>query len=232
MKKGISNLLLLLFFLSACNQQDTASEESEKVSTVSQEKRLTIADLNTRAIAEDSLLETPQPKNRQLIDDYRHFSNFVDSLYKSDPSKIELYIKLKGKELPIRVKNFDSLPDTLEKSYNIYRDTTGTIRYVLESPFNRSGDWLTTFVHYFDEKGETITFVRTSNFLHSDCTDGTAYEVSAYFFDQQQQLISKMYELKDQKGALLSPATCTFKYRKPYHIFQNLDELQKTILIK
>ena len=34
--------------------------------------------------------------------------------------------------------------------------------------------------HYFDENGQTVTFVRTSNFLHSVCTKGTAFEEAGF----------------------------------------------------
>lgn len=188
--------------------------------------------VNNLSIAEETRFSAKNPEQQRQVEAYRQSINAIDETYKTDVRRIELYMKLVEKKKPLRVRNFDRAPGNLETSYNLYRDSLGVVRFVLESPFNKSGDYLNTFAHYFDDQGRTFAFVRTSNFFHSDCTSGAASEISAYFFGQNQQLIQKMYELKASDGKPLNPDSCVFKYRKNYKIYYKRDGLLQAIDLK
>lgn len=188
--------------------------------------------INNLAIAEETRFSARNPEQKNRVEAYRQAINAIDKTYKTDVGRIELYMKLVENKKPLRVKNFDRAPGNLETSYNLYRDSLGVVRFVLESPFNKSGDYLNTFAHYFDDQGRTFAFVRTSNFFHSQCTSGAASEISAYFFDQHQQVIQKMYELKASDGKPLHPDSCVFKYRKAYKIYATRDALLQAIDLK
>jgi hypothetical protein len=205
-------------------QQQRADSMTSVITPLEPEVPLSKA-VNNLVVSEEVRFTAKNTDQKQLVEQYRQSMNSIDEIYKTNASRIELYIKLAGKNKPLRVKNFDKAPGGLESSYNLYRDEKGAVRFVLSSPFNESGDWLNTFTHYFDENGRTFAFVRTSNFMNSACTKGAASEISAYFFDQNQQLIQKMYELKGSDGKPLQPDSCVFNYRYPYHIFPSRDSL-------
>jgi hypothetical protein len=188
--------------------------------------------VNNLNISEEARFSAKNTEQKNLVEAYRQSINAIDETYKTDAGRIELYMKLAGKKQPLRVKNFDSAPGDLVSSYNLYRDSLGVVRFVLESPFNESGDYLNTFAHYFDEKGRTFAFVRTSNFFNSECISGAASEISAYFFDQNQQLIQKMYELKSPDGKALNPDSCVFQYRKNYKIYPEREAFLQSIHLK
>lgn len=215
-------LVAVSWSLFSCEPSTKPGEQTTTSDTVPAQKQ-------SLDMAEETVLLTANTEQKQLLERYRQMMNAIDQTYADDPAQIELYMKLAGRDRLLRVKNFDDAPENLVTSYNLFRDARRNVRYVLESPFSASGDWVNTYSHYFHETGRTLAFVRTSAFFDSTCAKASIREISAYFFDQNGKLIQKTYERTDGKGDSLTAAPCELSYRFPYRIYKNLADLRRQV---
>ncbi|HTE01975.1 MAG TPA: hypothetical protein VK668_21955 [Mucilaginibacter sp.] len=83
----------------------------------------------------------------------------IDDYLKKHQKEIITLAKVAGKKKPVRVLN-NKWPDGVEYSYNILKNKSGKIIFIMQSPFSESGDWDIEYHHYFDEDGKTYAFSR------------------------------------------------------------------------
>lgn len=186
--------------------------------------------INNLKICEDSVI-TPLPENQDQIVDYKKIIKEIDKTL-TDGTKVGLYAKISKTDSIVKVVNNDSWPDDTEVSYNIIKDNNGSIIYIAEYPVSESGDWSIGYRYYFNDKGNTIVFLRESNFFNSGCTDSVAKELSGYYFDTSFRIIAKEYELKSTDGTNLLNKLCEFPYYYKYTIESNLNNLKNRLKIK
>ncbi len=186
--------------------------------------------INNLKVSEDSFIN-PTADNEKLLEGYKKIISDLEKI-RSDASRIELYAKMVKSDSLIKVPNNDSWPEDTEISYNLLRGSNGGIVYFAEYPMSESGDWSIGYRYYFNDKGNTIIFIRESNFFNSECTDGVAKELSCYSFDSSFNLIAKDYELKSSDGKNLVNSRCYFPYHYEYIIESNSNELISKLKIK
>jgi hypothetical protein len=193
--KRIYLIIFGLLFCLSCNSQTEISEESNIVFNASEAK--------------------------QVESEYQKVKQLVDNIYNSEESKIELYIQENIESKIERVPNFDNIPESILRSFNIVRGSDNEVIMIAEYPFSDSGDWDITYESYFDKKGNLIAFVRLSNFFNGQCAE-IVKERSIYYYDKKHILVKKTYEIKDGEEKLLNFADCIFNYRYDYTIFVTL----------
>ena len=156
---------------------------------------------------------------------------------KMDSNKLTVLVKVPGSDSLQWVKN-GKFPDEVETTYNLLKDKTGNIVYILESPTSESGDWDIDYKSYFDSKGHLFAFERSAGFFNEECTDGSAnpaepvHEKLIKFFDTRSKPIDSVYTLVDQDKKPLNKSKCVSNYDFPYRIIFNLKSYLKANKIK
>lgn len=170
------------------------------------------------------------PKSDNL-EKLRYQKTIIDNLFNHNKDKLIVFAKLVNKDEPIQITN-GNFPDNVETTFNILEDSSGQIITVSEFPFSESGDWNIILTHYFDKDGKTFAFERQTNFYNSNCTDGVAYETKTEFYNNDFQLIDKMYKLVDDNNKNLQKEICQFPYDYEYNVSAGLVKYLQTNMIK
>lgn len=199
MKQLLSTISIFAGLTIACNSNDNKPSN------------ITVSEL----MAKPDILETLQQNKSK-----------IDTIFNYSKDKIIELAKLEDRSEPVLIKN-DNLPDNVETSYTILKDSLGKIISVSESPFSKSGDWFMIFTHYFDNNGKTFAFERQTNFFNSICTDGVAYETITEYYNSDFGLVEKEYELTDENNKVLQKDSCQLPYEYKYTVSTNLEEYLK-----
>lgn len=154
---------------------------------------------------------------------YNTLKKEIENIYKNDTTKIELYIQIDENGPIKRVPNYNNSPESYNASYNIIRNKSGEIIYILESPASESGDWNIDYESYFDDNGNLVAFIRTCSFFSGE-NDDVIRERSQYFYDSKQNLIKKTYEIKDINNKPLDYKKYTIDYRFSYTKYTTLKQ--------
>lgn len=170
----------------------------------------------------------PEP---DIIERLKYQKTNIDTLFNHSKDKLIVLAKLVDKEEAVQIKN-GNFPDNVETTFNILKDSLGSIVTVSEFPFSESGDWNIIFTHYFDKDGRTFAFERQTNFFNSICADGVAYETRTEFYNSDFQLIDKTYKLVDEKNAALLKDSCQFPYDYEYKVSSDIDKYLQAKKIK
>jgi tetratricopeptide (TPR) repeat protein len=114
-----------------------------------------------------------------------------------------------------------NFPQNTEKSYSIFRDKQGIVRYITESPVSESGDWFVSFDYYYDSEGNLFAFSLDKS-MFSACSDvNIVYEKKITYYDKVFNIIGKSISVEDDKKNKLNSKYC------------NLDQLNfKTTVIQ
>lgn len=156
----------------------------------------------------------------------------IDNYIKKHPKALVLLAKVPKKKELVRVKN-EKWPDEVEYSYNVLKDSTGKVIFIMQSPFSESGDWDITYSYYFDPSGEIFCFERFTGFFNSGCTEDAAHEIITKYYDPKFALVSSLYKLTDSKNKPLNKSKCVFNYDfKGYKIYKRVDDCLKSFNIK
>jgi hypothetical protein len=132
----------------------------------------------------------------------------IDSLFKYATEKeITIYAKLLGQDrlMEIAAKKF---PENIENTITIFRDNLGHIIRISESPSSETGDWFISCNHYFDEKGITFAFEKTTNSFNSHCTEGVLYETKTEYYDDKFTRVDYTYKLVDESDRPIVSDSC------------------------
>ena len=155
----------------------------------------------------------------------------IDTFFNQNKDKPLVYAKPVGAEESKQITD-GKLPENVEITFNVLKDSSGKIITVAEFPFSESNDWKVILTHYFDKDGKTFIFERQTNFFNSICTDGIAYETRTDFYDGEFRLIDKKYRLVDEKNRALPKDSCRFPYNKNYKVSADIDQYLLTNGIK
>lgn len=127
----------------------------------------------------------------------------IDELVSRDKDRLLVLVKRTGKESIEKVLN-QNWPDSIETTYNIYRDNEGHVIYLGEFPTIESGDWVLGFKHYFSNEGQLIGLERSLSYFSEDCLDVTVREKQIELFDRNFNVIQTTFSLTDTDGKPLT----------------------------
>jgi hypothetical protein len=203
--------ILILFIFVSCQQKSKT-----KILTSDLQTDLKVDRLN-ELLSEPDIIE-------RLIDQ----KIIIDTLQSQNKLKLEVLVKEPNKEKLTIVLN-ENWPETIEKTYNIWKNENGNIVLIGEFPTSESGDWDIEYLHYFDKKEKIFAFQRNTNFFNSMCTQGVAYEKIVEYYNSNFNRIKRNYSLfgKNKKG--LKKEDCTMNYDYPFEVYYNLKSYLKKI---
>jgi hypothetical protein len=147
----------------------------------------------------------------------------IDTLIRRQAGQWVVLAKLVGRDQPIPIVN-GQFPDSIETSFQIWKDSLGTILAIAEFPFSESGDWQIRYMHYFNKAGKTFAFERQCSFYNSICTEGAAFETSTAFYNMRFQPMDTAYTLVDEGRRALQKNSCQFPYQYAYQIASGIEE--------
>jgi hypothetical protein len=172
-----------------------------------------------KELPEDAVYDPRFPETDGICVQAKDLLKQADLIFMRDNYLVELYTQA-GEEQGIKlVSNFDNAPENLTATYNIIRNKEGHIMYAAEFPYSESGDWENIYESVFNDKGDILVFVRKSSFFYNDAnhSDVIVYEKSEYFYNSDQKLIKKTYQLKfGDKTEIPQGVKIDFQYRFPY----------------
>ena len=121
---------------------------------------------------------------------------------------------------------FDGIeyPSYMEYAYYIYKDASGKIIKISESPYNENGEWSVFLSHYFNQSGNTFAFERVSTFFSIICSEGIATQTQAEYYSDNFQLQNKEYKFIDEFLKDLAKDNCELPVNAEYVVYKNLSE--------
>jgi hypothetical protein len=148
----------------------------------------------------------------------------IDKYLKSHKKEIILLAKVPKKNNLIMVKN-GKWPEDAECSYNVLRDSSGKIIFVMQSPVSESGDWNIEYSHYFDDKGKTFAFIKQESIFNDEVKGGVVREIHLLYYDDNFKTLNQINNLldKDDKPLLKNKGAFDFPEYK-YVIYKNLND--------
>ena len=176
------------------------------------------------SVTDSGSKEVQQEKVEKLIERRA----LIDTLVIQSNLQVEVLVQQPDSERLVVVIN-EEFPEEVETTFNIWRDSDGTIVFIGEYPYSESGDWYIEYKHYFNEAGETFAFERITNFFNSICTDEVAYERITDFYDSEFRKLHQVYTLTDLEGDRLNKEECEFHYDYSYEVSKSLDAYLKKI---
>jgi hypothetical protein len=177
----------------------------------------------TQAIKEETNFDLKSSDLTSILKLYRSLDKEVEYVHKKDTTRLELYLQIDEKSPVKRVSHYS---DTLVKyfdCYNLIKNKSGQIIYVLEAPASESGDWELYYESYFDKDGNLVAFIRKCRFFNAECAD-PAIEESVYNYNLKHELIKKTYKIADDKGKSLDYTKCAIDYRLDYKRYTTVTE--------
>ena len=149
--------------------------------------------------------------------------NAIDEYLSKHQKEIILLAKVPGKKKLIHVLN-GKWPDEVEYSYNILKDKSGHIIFIMESPFSESGDWDIEYHHYFDENGKTYAFSREES-IFTNIQGGIIRKLLLKFYDNNFNAINTTEKFMDVKFKTIKIKKEQYDFNDfRYNIYKNLSE--------
>jgi hypothetical protein len=208
-KEKMRNLkyILILFIFVSCQQKSETKKITSDLQTDIKEDKV---NRSNELLPEPDIIE--RLKGQKII---------IDTLQSQNKLKLEVLVKEPNKEKLTIVLN-ENWPETIETTYNIWKNEKGNIILIGEFPTSESGDWYIEYLHYFDKKEKTFVFQRTTNFFNSMCADGVAYEKIVEYYNSDFNRIERNYSLADKNKKELKKEDCAMHYDYPFEISNNL----------
>lgn len=204
--RNLKYILVLILFVS-CQQKS----EIKKIKS-----DLQIDFKENKANRSNELLPEPD-----IIESLKGQKIIIDNLHSQNKLTLEVLVKEPNKDKLTKVHN-ECWPETIEITYNIWKNEIGKIILIGEFPFSQSGDWYIEYLHYFDKKEKTFAFQGITNFFNSNCTDGVAYEKIIEFYNSDFKRIERIYSLTDKNNVELKMEDCAMNYDYPFKVSKNL----------
>ena len=147
----------------------------------------------------------------------------IDTFIQKNNVKAIMLAKITDKPGLIEFNGID-YPSYLEYTYYIFKDASGKIVKISESPYNENGEWTIFLSHYFNQQGNTYAFERLSTFFNIICSEGIATQTKSEFYTDNFQLIDKSYKFVDEYGKDLTKDSCQVPVNIEYTVIKNLNE--------
>jgi len=204
--RNLKYILILFIFVSCQQKSETKKITSDLQTDIKEDK----VNRSNELLPEPDIIE--RLKGQKII---------IDTLQSQNKLKLEVLVKEPNKEKLTIVLN-ENWPETIETTYNIWKNEKGNIILIGEFPTSESGDWYIEYLHYFDKKEKTFVFQRTTNFFNSMCADGVAYEKIVEYYNSDFNRIERNYSLADKNKKELKKEDSAMHYDYPFEISNNL----------
>ena len=198
---------MIIFIFVSCQQNGKTKKITSDLQTDIKEDKV---NRSTELLAEADIIE--RLKGQKII---------IDTLQSQKKLTLEVLVKEPDKEKLTIVLN-ENWPESIETTYNIWKNENGSIILIGEFPTSQSGDWYIEYLHYFDKNKKTFAFQRNTNFFNSMCTDGVAYERITEYYNSDFNRIERNYSLNDKNEKQLKKDDCAMHYDYPFEISDNL----------
>lgn len=156
----------------------------------------------------------------------------IDKDIKTDSGSLIVLVKETQKKELTKVEN-DQWPDSVECTYNVYKNHAGEIIFIAKIPFSESGDWDIVYKHYFDQEGHTFAFTKEESYFDDNVKGGIVRKKLVDFYDGAFKTIHHSTRMVDKDYHLLSGNMDNFDVQEfPYHIYKNRADCLKGYGIK
>jgi hypothetical protein len=211
--RNLKYILILFIFVSCQQKSETKKITSDLQTDIKKDK----VNRSNELLPEPDIIE--RLKGQKII---------IDTLQSQDKLKLEVLVKEPNKE-KLKIVLNENWPETIETTYNIWKNENGNIILIGEFPTSESGDWYIEYLQYFDKKEKTFAFQRNTNFFNSMCTDGVAYEKITEYYNSDFNRIERNYSLTDKNKKELKKDDCAMYYDYPFEVSDNLKSYLKKI---
>lgn len=219
-------LFLMLFFsFNAFSQVDSNNLVSYDVDGI--EIELEQQDSNY-VDEESSIIELSDESLKSYIGISEDFLSYINILKDRD-SLVYHYILINGESnLTPKIDNINVI-DIDKKVDVIFHPNSKKVMYVGEMILNENQAWDFIYETIFDQDGLTRMFIRQYSTFNSVCAQ-VAFERSEYFFNAQNEVIKKTYEIFDANHNPLNIDDCWME-REDYIKYKSFDELNTVLKI-
>jgi hypothetical protein len=219
-------LFLMLFFsFNAFSQVDSINVVSDDVDIV--EIELEEQDSNY-VDEESSIIELSNESLKNYVGASEDFLSYINILKDRD-SLVYHYILINGESnLTPKIDNINVIE--IDKKVDvIFHPNSKKVMYVGEMILNENQAWDFIYETIFDQDGLTRMFIRQYSTFNSVCAQ-VAFERSEYFFNAQNEVIKKTYEIFDANHNPLKIDDCWME-REDYIKYKSFDELNTALKI-
>jgi len=211
--RNLKYILIIFIFISCQQKSETKKITSDLQTDIKEDK----VNRSTELLPEPDLIE--RLEGQKII---------IDTLLSQKKLKLEVLVKEPNNEKLTIVLN-ENWPETIETTYNIWKNENGNIILIGEFPNSESGDWYIEYLQYFDKNEKVFVFQRNTNFFNSMCTDGVAYEKITEYYNSDFNRIERNYSLTDKNKKELKKDDCAMYYDYPFEVSDNLKNYLKKI---
>ena len=131
----------------------------------------------------------------------------IDNYLLRHADQLEVYAEVPGREELVPVRDSTDWPDETEASYNILRDSSGSLILHREIPTSESGDWFATITHYLAPDGRAILYVFEIAGFSSGCS-GILRETKRVHLDTEFGVLREERAFTDNDGRPLDATAC------------------------
>lgn len=168
-------------------------------------------------------------KNEEAIQSVKFSEELLSyiNLLRDKDSLVYHFSKTIGEnEILPTVDQFNKL--NIERMYEvIFHPNTNKVMYVREMILNENQAWDYIYENIFDLNGKERLFIRHYSTFNSVCAE-VAFELSEYFFNEQNELIRKTYSIVDGQHNPININDCWMD-REEYLKYKNFDELNSNL---
>jgi hypothetical protein len=150
--------------------------------------------------------------------------NSIDKYIRSHRKAVITLVKIPGKTELVIVKN-EQWPDEVEYTYSVYKDGSGEIIFIAQTPFSESGDWNVVYKHYFDGDGNTCAFSKLESLFDDGVKGGIVRELLTNYYDKNFKILKQIDKLTDQEYKPVKKSKNDFNFRNDkYEVYKDAKE--------
>ena len=128
-------------------------------------------------------------------------------------SKLTWYITTTTNPVPFKTDNRDAFGQEIGTSYGVYKDSNGSIIYIVIEKFGTWGEFTNRYRHYFNANGNLIYFKYTSSHFGNTCGKNDLFlKTIENEYDNSGQLLQTKENLVNEKGLKPKRSDCKNVY--------------------
>jgi hypothetical protein len=150
----------------------------------------------------------------------------IESAISAEQSKLIVFARVPDRAALVRVVN-EQWPDDVETVYNIWKDESGRVVYIGESPVSQSGDWTLDIGYFFNERGQLFAFEKRLGYFREDCGSGIVVQRDITLYDANFKAISTTRTLTDGEGKPVEGDMCGNGYDWVFEVRPTVGEMME-----
>ena len=150
----------------------------------------------------------------------------IEGAISAEQSKLIVFARVPDRAGLVRVIN-EQWPDDIETVYNVWKDKSGSVVYIGESPVSQSGDWSLDIGYFFNEKGQLFAFEKRLAYFREDCGSGIVVQRDLTLYDASFKAIKSTRTLSDGEGKPVSGDMCGSGYDWEFEVRSTVGEMME-----